>query len=129
MQHGARSLDGLSPYFAFFGYANYTLTGHGDAERLIGVPVGPGFFELLGVTPMRGRTFTTEELKPNGPGAVLLTHALWQRTFGADPNVVGRTITGERHADDRGRRAPGDVRFLLDLHARGAGGHVRPRGL
>jgi predicted permease len=93
MQRSASSLDGLSPYFAFFGYANYTLTGRGDAERLIGVPVGPGFFELLGVALAMGRTFTADELRQNGPGAVLLTHASWQRRFGGDPAIVGRAIT------------------------------------
>ena len=93
MQRGSSSLSGVTGYFAFFGYASYTLTGRGDAERMVGVPVGPQFFELLGVHPAMGRTFTAEELAPNGPRAMLLTHAAWQRTFAGDPNIVGQAVT------------------------------------
>jgi predicted permease len=92
MQRGSSSLSGLSGYFAFFGYASYTLTGRGDAERMVGVPVGPQLFELLGVHPAKGRTFTAEELAPNGPRAMLLTHAAWQHTFAGDPSIVGQTV-------------------------------------
>jgi MacB-like periplasmic core domain len=88
-----RSFEETTPYFAFFGYLSYALTGSGQSERLSAVMIGPRFFELLGVQPSAGRVFTREELARNGPKAVLLSHALWQRRFGADPAIVGRTIT------------------------------------
>ena len=66
MQRGSSTLSGMTGYFAFFGYASYTLTGRGDAERLVGVPVGPRFFELLGVQPAKGRTFTPRNWRPTG---------------------------------------------------------------
>ena len=79
-------LDGLAPF------TNLTanLIGVGEAERLEGVRVAPGFFAVLGVDAALGRL----------PGAgddpasnvVVLTDRLWRRRFGADPAVVGRTI-------------------------------------
>jgi predicted permease len=93
MEGGSTTLDGLTTYFPFYGYIDFVLTGRGDAERLAGMPVGPRFFELLGVTPALGRTFSAEELRPNGPRAMLLTHATWQRTFGSDPAIVGQSVT------------------------------------
>ena len=93
MQRNSSTLDGVTGYFAFFGFASYTLTGRGDAERLIGVPVGPQFFEMLGVTPAMGRGFSAQELAPNGPQAALITHATWQRTFAGNAAIVGQTVT------------------------------------
>ena len=88
-----RSFDGMTAYFAFFGYGSYTLTGTGDPERLVGVDVAPGFLELLGVGPQIGRGFAGDEWKENGPKAALLTPGLWQRRFGRDPSIVGRAVT------------------------------------
>jgi predicted permease len=93
LQHQSRSFERLSAYFAFFGYDTFKLTGTGGAERLVGVPVAPGFFELLGVRPAVGRLFTAEESAPGGPRALVLTHALWARRFALDPAVVGRVVT------------------------------------
>ena len=88
-----RSFDGMTAYFAFFGYGSYTLTGSGDPERLVGVDIAPGFLELLGVRPQIGRGFAGDEWKDNGPKAALLTPGLWQRRFGGDPSIVGRAVT------------------------------------
>ena len=55
--------------------------------------VGAGFFEVLGVQPLMGRSFTTEEDRPGGPSAVVLSHRTWTSVLGADPAVVGRIIT------------------------------------
>jgi len=93
MQRHSTSFEDMAAYFAFFDYASYTLTGHGDPERLAGVPVGPRFFELLGVQPLHGRTFTAEELALNGPPAAILTHGLWQRRFASDPAIIGQAVT------------------------------------
>jgi predicted permease len=92
LQRRNRSFERIAPYFAFFGFGSYKLVGDGRAERVSAVDVGPGFFELLGVQPAIGRLFTREELSLNGPHAVLLTHGFWERRFGADRSLVGRTI-------------------------------------
>lgn len=88
-----RSFDGLTGYFAFFEYESYNLTGDGDPERLVGVGVARDFLEVLGVTPLYGRNFVEEESVWDGRPAVILTHDFWTRRYGADPSVVGRTIT------------------------------------
>jgi predicted permease len=93
LQRESRSFADLSAYSAFFGYANNTITGRGDPERIVGVEVAPRFFELLGVQPALGRLFTREERTPNGPRALLLSHALWARRFAADPAIVGQTLS------------------------------------
>jgi predicted permease len=92
-----QSFSDVAGYFAFYGVGDNRLTGSGEPERLTSVPVSENFFPLLGVQPQLGRLFTPEECKWNGPGAVLLSHGLWQRRFASDPAIVGRPIT----LDDR----------------------------
>jgi putative ABC transport system permease protein len=88
-----KSMESMAAYFAFFDYGTYTLAGVGEPERLVGVGVSQNFIPFLGVQPEIGRNFSDEECKWNGAPAVILTHGLWERRFGSDPHVVGRTIT------------------------------------
>ncbi|MCW5560230.1 MAG: ABC transporter permease, partial [Verrucomicrobiae bacterium] len=78
--------------------SDMTLTGDGPAERVVSGEVTADFFPLLGIQPALGRNFTQEEDTPNGPRAAILGHGLWQRRFGGDPNVLGRTITLNQHS-------------------------------
>ena len=55
--------------------------------------VSDGFFEALGVNPMLGQGFSREYTRPQGPFAVVLANSLWHRAYGADPLIIGRTIT------------------------------------
>jgi predicted permease len=87
-----QSFSDVAAYFAFYGVGDNKLTGHGEPERLSGVPVSENFFQLLGVQPQLGRLFTPEECKWNGPKAVLLGHGLWVRRFASDPSIVGRSL-------------------------------------
>ncbi len=87
-----RSFEDLTAYFAFFDYGTYTLLGVGEPRRLVGVGVAENFLPFLGVKPALGRNFSAQEAQWNGPPAVILTHALWQRSFGGDPGVLGRTL-------------------------------------
>lgn len=84
-----RSLEAITTYEAFFARSSYKLTGDREPDRVVGVMVPDDFFPFLGVTPQLGRTFTAEEMELNGPGAVILSHGLWERRYGADPAVVG----------------------------------------
>jgi predicted permease len=88
-----RSYSDVAGYFAFYGVGDNLLSGQGEPERLSGVPVSENFFQLLGVQPQIGRLFTAEECKWHGPKAVLLSRGLWDRRFGSDPGIVGRTLT------------------------------------
>src|SRR5262249_49885773 len=46
-----------------------------------------------GVTPVKGRNFSAEENQPGKDGVAIITYSLWQRRFGADPNIINKTIT------------------------------------
>jgi predicted permease len=64
----------------------------GEAERLDGAAVTFGFFETLGVRPLHGRLFRESETSAGHPAVVVLGHGVWQRRFGGDPGIVGRTV-------------------------------------
>jgi predicted permease len=68
------------------------LTGAGLPEQLRAEQVSSEYFRLFGVPITMGRAFTAEEDRPDAPNVALLTHALWTRRFGSDPQVLGRTI-------------------------------------
>lgn len=69
-----------------------TLTGEGDPLRVEGARVMASHFDVLGVDAMLGRTFLPEEGQPGRRDVVVLSHGLWTRAFGSDPEVVGRRI-------------------------------------
>ncbi len=76
-----------------------SFTGSGEPEPLVGEQVTRDYFEVLGIRPMLGRAFRAEEDVPDAPRVVILSHALWQRRFGGESRVLGRSITlgGEPH--------------------------------
>jgi predicted permease len=84
-----RTLEGLA------GLANWSpnLTGDGPAERLPGLRVSGSFFEMLGARAALGRTLRPADDTPGNEKVVVLSHGVWQRRFGADPSVVGRSLT------------------------------------
>ena len=69
-----------------------TLGGLDRPERLDAQRVSAGYFQTLGIAPLLGRDFTAADDRPKGPDVVVLGHALWER-LGADPGLVGRTVT------------------------------------
>jgi putative ABC transport system permease protein len=74
--------------------AGFTWTSNGQAEVVPGLMATRSFLETLNVTPALGRNFLEEEDRPGGNTRVLLiSDGLWRRAFGADPSVVGRSIT------------------------------------
>jgi len=73
-----------------FGTAN--LTDGAEPERVNSLQVSPDYFSALGVAPALGRAFLPEEDAPGQNNVVILSHGLWQRRYGADPNIVGKTI-------------------------------------
>jgi putative ABC transport system permease protein len=54
--------------------------------------VSARYFDVLGIRPALGRSFTEEEDRPSGPKAAILSYNLWHTTFGADPNLIGQVI-------------------------------------
>ncbi len=82
-----------------FNSQNFILTGTGaarsttgESERVNGRQVTSGFFATLGKQPILGRAFGPDEEKPGVPGVVLLGEGYWERRFGRDPSVVGKTL-------------------------------------
>ncbi|WP_321471934.1 ABC transporter permease [uncultured Paludibaculum sp.] len=69
-----------------------TLTGVDQAEELHGLHTSASLFDVLGVPAALGRTFAPDDDRPGAPKVVVLSHQLWQRRFGADPAILGRTI-------------------------------------
>jgi putative ABC transport system permease protein len=65
----------------------------GEPERLTGAAVVGDFFSVLGVEPALGRKFLPEENQDGTHRVTILSHALWQRRFGGNPNIVGQQIT------------------------------------
>jgi predicted permease len=68
------------------------LSGEGDPERLLVARVHRRFFETLGTSAAMGRLLGDEEQDPAAERTIVLSHDLWVRRFGADPDVIGRTL-------------------------------------
>ena len=64
----------------------------GEAVRHVGWVVSANLFDLLGIRPALGRSFTRDDDRPGAPGTVILSDAVWRARFNADPRVIGRTI-------------------------------------
>jgi predicted permease len=93
LRERTQTLSAIGGYMAFYGVGDNLLSGRGEPERLNGVPVTGNFFDVLGVRPLLGRTFTPEECRWQGPKAVMLSHGLWERRFNSDPAIVGSSLT------------------------------------
>jgi MacB-like periplasmic core domain len=89
LRAASRSLEGLET----FAYEQYNVTGDGGPVRVLGMTVSPGFFDLLGVRPWRGRFFDRSDV---GAGTAVLSHGAWRDEFGSDPEILGRTVVIDR---------------------------------
>ena len=87
-----RDQNRVFAHIAAFGGDSLTLTGHGDPERIEGQRVSASLFSVLGVAPAIGRTFAAEEDTPGAGNVIVISHALWQRSFGGDSSIVGQTL-------------------------------------
>ena len=68
------------------------VTGLGEAERIQGIQVGDGFFRLMQVQPLLGRTLAPEDQLPGRDQVVVLSYGMWQNRFRGDPNIIGKTV-------------------------------------
>lgn len=93
-----RQVDGLAErlrsYSAIAAGArtSFTLTGEGTPEEVLGSVVSEAHAAVFGVAPALGRAFSTSDAVPGTEPVAVLSHEFWQRRFGGDPAVVGRTI-------------------------------------
>src|SRR5689334_23389894 len=83
----------------------FNLSGNGEPERLTGEMISAGFFEILGVNPLLGRTFTAEEDSLGANPVVMISEALWKRKFGSRTDIIGQRLI----LDNVGRTVVGVV--------------------
>jgi len=72
---------------------SFNLTGRGEPEQVPVARVTPNFFNLLGVTPQLGRTFSEEDGQVAGAPVVVISDSLWRTRFNGDRSIVGQTAT------------------------------------
>ena len=87
------------------------LSGGGAPERIGGISVSPEIFPLLGVEPILGRTFSAGDDKPGRAHQLVLSHGFWQRRFGGNRQVIGRTVTLDGAAWEIAGVMPPSFRF------------------
>src|SRR6266849_6309777 len=80
--------EGLTTY----NYQSFGLGKEGDVQPILGCKVSANFFDVLAVTPSAGRLFSTVEEQPGADQAVILSYGSWERRFGGDPQVLGKTL-------------------------------------
>src|SRR5687767_6224590 len=83
------TLDHLAAYAPI----DAPLTGRGEPRQVPALEVSPNFFATLGVTPARGRTFLTGAGAPDDDRSAIVSDRLWRTSLGADPAIVGQSIT------------------------------------
>jgi predicted permease len=88
LQERARSFDALGAWRT----GRVNVAGAESPVRVTSAVVSAEFFTALGVPTVRGRPFTAEEDQPNGPPVAVISHGLWQRVFGADPDIAGKRV-------------------------------------
>jgi hypothetical protein len=84
----AKSFQGFGAFTA----ASVNLTGAGEPVRIGAQRITAQVFPVLGVAPVRGRVFDTTTVVDADASSVVLSYGLWQRQFGGDENVVGRSL-------------------------------------
>ncbi|MFH1765368.1 MAG: ABC transporter permease [Gemmatimonadota bacterium] len=108
----ATSLESLATHNG--GASLVTVTGGDEPQQARITFATPNLFETLGVPPVLGRTFTIDELPTDAPGEVVLSHGFWQRWFGGDPGVLGRTLIVDGSPITVMGVLPAGFRFLYD---------------
>ncbi len=95
--------------------ANVNLMGDGDPERVTGLAVTAGFFDALGIRPIRGRAFAPGENTPGHARVAMISERLWRQRYGGDVDLVGRTIAFNGENWTVIGVAPADMGFSTDI--------------
>src|SRR5678816_2630034 len=77
---------------AYLNGSTVNVTSDGKPQRYTGAYVTEQFLPSLGISPMIGRDFSTEDNKPGAEKVALISYGIWQRDFGATPSVVGKNV-------------------------------------
>lgn len=85
-------LDGVAG-MNYSGAWRWTVTEDGESSNVTGAPVTGGFFDVLGVLPVLGRTLTPEDDVEGAENVLAISHGLWQRRYAGSADVIGRRVT------------------------------------
>ena len=110
-----------------FNYANFNLAGGDMPERVPGAVVSPSVLQLLGVSPIQGRTFEPEEAQIGRDDVVVISERLWQRRFNRDPHTVGSKVVMNGRSFTIVGIMPKGFDFPLQLFNLGSGGQFGER--
>jgi putative ABC transport system permease protein len=83
-----RAFDAIAAYQV----GDHNLTGNGDPEQVQGASVSASLFPVLRESPQLGRSFSADDDRPGAHRVVILSHGLWERRFGSDPGLLGKSI-------------------------------------
>jgi putative ABC transport system permease protein len=124
---GRKQCSSCAEIAAHTGAQPGNLSGGAEAERVRIASVSDNLFSALGVQPLFGRTFFPDEMRrpsatagdmqSSGTTVAILSYALWQRRFGADPNVIGKTVKIEGDSCEVVGVMPREFRFPEDADA------------
>src|SRR5262245_16341503 len=87
-----RKQQSVCEQLAAYEFNTFNFTGSGEPERVAALRVTANLFSVLGVAPAHGRDFLSEDEQSGRNHVAILSDGLWQRRFGADPNLIGRQI-------------------------------------
>ncbi len=88
LRQQSRAFEHLEAYY----YANRNVTGSQEPERILVSYVTRGMFSMLQIEPELGRTFIAQDTASGSQNVAVLDHGLWQRRYGGDPGILGRSI-------------------------------------
>jgi putative ABC transport system permease protein len=79
--------------FTIYSFHSFSSGTEGEVEPILGCKVSTNFFDVLGVGSASGRIFSATEEQPGTDRVAVVSHGLWQRRFGGDPQLLGKTIS------------------------------------
>ena len=98
-----------------FPFPELTLTGEGEPERFNGMACTGSLFTVIGTPPLLGRTFSPDEDAPGSEARVfVMSHGLWERRFGSDPEIVGQSFNLNGESWTAIGVMPPDFQFMLE---------------
>jgi putative ABC transport system permease protein len=110
----SQSFESLAAY-SNYGGAGGNLAGGNEAEYVRGLRVSEEFFRVLGIYPAEGRAFTTAEDTPGSAPVAIMSNGLWQRRFGGDKEILGKTLMLNDQPVTVVGIMPPDFRFSNDV--------------
>lgn len=92
-RRGSQSFEEMANFHSFV----YTMTEHGETQRVRALQVSDGYFRVMQAAPLLGRFFVPHDFEPGGQAVAILSYDFWQQKFGGDRAVTGKTITLNLH--------------------------------